>query len=147
MDSARSYEPMTSCSYCVFSLCSNVTLSQQSEAAHGTVTRHWREYQKGKPTSTNPIARYVIHAYINCHHSCMRLYGSCHWITTSACDVIATADAMSCESAISEHEHSVTFKTTASVYNIHLFAACGQQEELSLLCCIKFAACACYCAH
>lgn len=28
----------------------------QSEAAHGTVTRHWREYQKGKQTSTNPIA-------------------------------------------------------------------------------------------
>lgn len=28
----------------------------QAEAAHGTVTRHWREYQKGKPTSTNPIA-------------------------------------------------------------------------------------------
>ena len=22
----------------------------------GTVTRHWREYQKGKPTSTNPVA-------------------------------------------------------------------------------------------
>jgi len=28
----------------------------ESEAAHGTVTRHWRQYQKGKPTSTNPIA-------------------------------------------------------------------------------------------
>lgn len=29
----------------------------ESEAAHGTVTRHWREYQKtGKFTSTNPIA-------------------------------------------------------------------------------------------
>jgi len=28
----------------------------ESEAAHGTVTRHWRDYQKGKPTSTNPIA-------------------------------------------------------------------------------------------
>eukprot|EP00884_Botryococcus_braunii_P006100 jgi/Botrbrau1/15491/Bobra.43_2s0108.1 len=28
----------------------------ESEAAHGTVTRHWREYQKGKPTSTNPVA-------------------------------------------------------------------------------------------
>ena len=27
-----------------------------SEAAHGTVTRHFREWQKGKPTSTNPIA-------------------------------------------------------------------------------------------
>jgi len=28
----------------------------ESEAAHGTVTRHYREYQKGKETSTNPIA-------------------------------------------------------------------------------------------
>ncbi|ETV85055.1 isocitrate dehydrogenase, NADP-dependent [Aphanomyces astaci] len=28
----------------------------EAEAAHGTVTRHWREYQKGKATSTNPIA-------------------------------------------------------------------------------------------
>ncbi|RPH39715.1 MAG: NADP-dependent isocitrate dehydrogenase, partial [Planctomycetota bacterium] len=26
------------------------------EAAQGTVTRHYREHQKGKPTSTNPIA-------------------------------------------------------------------------------------------
>ena len=28
----------------------------ESEAAHGTVTRHYREHQKGKQTSTNPIA-------------------------------------------------------------------------------------------
>jgi isocitrate dehydrogenase len=28
----------------------------EAEAAHGTVTRHWREYQKGNETSTNPIA-------------------------------------------------------------------------------------------
>ncbi len=28
----------------------------EAEAAHGTVTRHFREYQKGNPTSTNPIA-------------------------------------------------------------------------------------------
>ncbi|CAK0782230.1 hypothetical protein CVIRNUC_005598 [Coccomyxa viridis] len=28
----------------------------ESEAAHGTVTRHWRLYQKGQPTSTNPVA-------------------------------------------------------------------------------------------
>ena len=27
-----------------------------AEAAHGTVTRHWRQHQQGKPTSTNPIA-------------------------------------------------------------------------------------------
>lgn len=28
----------------------------ETEAAHGTVTRHYRDHQKGKPTSTNPIA-------------------------------------------------------------------------------------------
>jgi isocitrate dehydrogenase len=28
----------------------------EAEAAHGTVTRHFRLYQQGKPTSTNPIA-------------------------------------------------------------------------------------------
>lgn len=28
----------------------------ESEAAHGTVTRHYREHQKGRPTSTNPVA-------------------------------------------------------------------------------------------
>lgn len=28
----------------------------EAEAAHGTVTRHYRQYQQGKPTSTNPIA-------------------------------------------------------------------------------------------
>lgn len=30
--------------------------TMESEAAHGTVTRHYREHQKGKETSTNPIA-------------------------------------------------------------------------------------------
>jgi isocitrate dehydrogenase len=28
----------------------------ESEAAHGTVTRHYRQHQKGRETSTNPIA-------------------------------------------------------------------------------------------
>ncbi|MFC4946238.1 NADP-dependent isocitrate dehydrogenase [Pseudonocardia sp. GCM10023141] len=30
--------------------------TMEAEAAHGTVTRHFRQYQKGLPTSTNPIA-------------------------------------------------------------------------------------------
>ena len=30
--------------------------TMESEAAHGTVTRHFRDHQNGKPTSTNPIA-------------------------------------------------------------------------------------------
>jgi isocitrate dehydrogenase len=42
----------------------------EAEAAHGTVTRHYREHQKGKETSTNPIgtclgcARVLIGHYI-----------------------------------------------------------------------------------
>ncbi|MGH7051307.1 MAG: isocitrate/isopropylmalate family dehydrogenase, partial [Acetobacteraceae bacterium] len=28
----------------------------EAEAAHGTVTRHFREHQKGRPTAPNPIA-------------------------------------------------------------------------------------------
>ncbi len=28
----------------------------EAEAAHGTVTRHFREHQRGRPTSTNPVA-------------------------------------------------------------------------------------------
>ena len=28
----------------------------ESEAAHGTVTRHYREHQRGRETSTDPIA-------------------------------------------------------------------------------------------
>jgi isocitrate dehydrogenase len=28
----------------------------EAEAAHGTVTRHFRQHEQGKPTSTNPIA-------------------------------------------------------------------------------------------
>jgi len=31
-------------------------LTMEAEAAHGTVTRHFREHQQGRPTSTNPIA-------------------------------------------------------------------------------------------
>jgi isocitrate dehydrogenase len=30
--------------------------TMEAEAAHGTVTRHFRQYQQGKPTSTNPVA-------------------------------------------------------------------------------------------
>jgi isocitrate dehydrogenase len=30
--------------------------TMEAEAAHGTVTRHYRQHQQGNPTSTNPIA-------------------------------------------------------------------------------------------
>jgi len=31
-------------------------ITMEAEAAHGTVTRHYRQYQKGEETSTNPVA-------------------------------------------------------------------------------------------
>tara|TARA_B110000046_G_scaffold47217_1_gene52249 strand:+ start:356 stop:1582 length:1227 start_codon:yes stop_codon:yes gene_type:complete len=31
-------------------------ITMEAEAAHGTVTRHFRQHQKGKETSTNPVA-------------------------------------------------------------------------------------------
>jgi len=38
----------------------------EAEAAHGTVTRHYRLYQQGKETSTNPIAS--IYAWTRALH-------------------------------------------------------------------------------
>ena len=32
----------------------------ESEAAHGTVTRHYRQHQQGKETSTNPIGKIIL---------------------------------------------------------------------------------------
>ena len=32
----------------------------EAEAAHGTVTRHYRFWQQGKETSTNPIGQYYF---------------------------------------------------------------------------------------
>lgn len=32
----------------------------EAEAAHGTVTRHYRMHQQGKETSTNPIGNMIL---------------------------------------------------------------------------------------
>ena len=37
-------------------MCSSDLKTVEAEAAHGTVTRHYREHQKGRETSTNSIA-------------------------------------------------------------------------------------------
>lgn len=37
----------------------------ESEAAHGTVTRHYRQHQQGKETSTNPIGRKMAREFKN----------------------------------------------------------------------------------
>ena len=38
----------------------------EAEAAHGTVTRHFRQHQQGKATSTNPIAS-ILHGHVAWH--------------------------------------------------------------------------------
>jgi isocitrate dehydrogenase len=46
----------------------------EAEAAHGTVTRHYRAHQQGKPTSTNPIAS--IFAWTRALHARGRMDGT-----------------------------------------------------------------------
>jgi isocitrate dehydrogenase len=46
----------------------------EAEAAHGTVTRHYRQHQQGKPTSTNPIAS--IFAWTRCLSARGRMDGT-----------------------------------------------------------------------
>jgi isocitrate dehydrogenase len=46
----------------------------EAEAAHGTVTRHFRQHQQGKPTSTNPIAS--IYAWTRGLHHRGRMDGT-----------------------------------------------------------------------
>jgi isocitrate dehydrogenase len=46
----------------------------EAEAAHGTVTRHFRQHQRGEPTSTNPIAS--IFAWTRALHHRGRMDGT-----------------------------------------------------------------------
>lgn len=42
----------------------------EAEAAHGTVTRHYRMHQQGKETSTNPIGEENTPAVLFVTHTC-----------------------------------------------------------------------------
>lgn len=39
----------------------------EAEAAHGTVTRHYRMHQQGKETSTNPVGKIELLKYCFCN--------------------------------------------------------------------------------
>jgi len=45
----------------------------ESEAAHGTVTRHYRFHQQGKETSTNPIGEDKTQILYHKHYFSMTL--------------------------------------------------------------------------
>lgn len=44
----------------------------EAEAAHGTVTRHYRQHQQGKETSTNPIGKSCFMCNRVCHTGLVR---------------------------------------------------------------------------
>lgn len=50
----------------------------ESEAAHGTVTRHYRQHQQGKETSTNPIGE-MNTVHYGVPSSC-RIILACVWL-------------------------------------------------------------------
>ena len=52
----------------------------EAEAAHGTVTRHYRFHQKGEETSTNPIGMILPESSIFCY-----IIGACQKSVIKAC--------------------------------------------------------------
>jgi isocitrate dehydrogenase len=65
----------------------------EAEAAHGTVTRHYRRWQKGEKTSTNPIAS--IYAWTGGLKQRAKLDGTpevAHFAETLEHTIIATVE-------------------------------------------------------
>ena len=64
----------------------------EAEAAHGTVTRHFRLHQQGKETSTNPIAsifawtRGLLHRAKLDNNAALKAYAEC--LETSVIDSV-----------------------------------------------------------
>ena len=47
----------------------------EAEAAHGTVTRHYRMHQQGKETSTNPVGKIeLIASAVKCNDTSISLW-------------------------------------------------------------------------
>lgn len=79
----------------------------ESEAAHGTVTRHYREWQKGNETSTNPVAsifawtRGLLHrAKLDGNNA---LKGFCEDLEAACVEVIDTDGVMTKDLALAIH--------------------------------------------
>ena len=82
----------------------------EAEAAHGTVTRHYRQWQKGQPTSTNPVAS--IYAWTRGFNHRAKLDGNellskfSHTLETAVVDTIQ-AGHMTKDLAICVHGNKV----------------------------------------
>jgi len=83
----------------------------ESEAAHGTVTRHYREWQKGNETSTNPVAsvfawtRGLLHRAKLDGNDALRAW--CHDLESACIEVIDKDGIMTKDLAIAIHGKNV----------------------------------------
>jgi len=79
----------------------------EAEAAHGTVTRHYREWQKGKETSTNPVAsifawtRGLLHRAKLDSNDALRDF--CHDLEAACVEVIDNDGVMTKDLALAIH--------------------------------------------
>ena len=98
--------------------------SVEAEAAHGTVTRHYREHQKGRETSTNPVAS--IYAWTRGLLHRAKLDGNtelrqfCHALEQACVDAgddgLMTKDLAACTHGLQnvKREHYSTLTSTTS---------------------------------
>ena len=111
----------------------------ESEAAHGTVTRHYREWQKGKESSTNPVAsifvwtRGLIHRAklddnVALEDFCMSLEGA--WVEVIDKDGIMTKDlALSIHGKDMKWEHWVVTDVYMDAVNVSEFCSRARAES------------------
>lgn len=82
----------------------------ESEAAHGTVTRHFRDHQKGKETSTNPIASIFAWTRGLAHRAKLdgtpELTKFCNTLERACIDVVEKKNVMTKDLALSIHKEA-----------------------------------------
>ncbi|KAI5994192.1 hypothetical protein EDD15DRAFT_2435292 [Pisolithus albus] len=105
----------------------------ESEAAHGTVTRQYREYQKGKETSTNPVAsifawtRGLLHRAKLDNNEPLRLF--CQDLEAACVEVIDTDGIMTKDLALAiygkdmKREHWVVTNVYMDAVNVQVHEA------------------------
>ena len=103
----------------------------ESEAAHGTVTRHYREWQKGNETSTNPVAsifawtRGLLHRAKLDGNAALRTF--CEDLEAACVEVIDTDGVMTKDLALAIHgkgmqrEHWVVTDVYMDKVNVSAF--------------------------
>lgn len=86
----------------------------EAEAAHGTVTRHYREHQKGNETSTNPIASIFAWTRGLAHRASLdnnnELADFAQTLETACCDVVVKEGKMTKDLAIAIHGSKISRK-------------------------------------